>query len=336
MVNYVTWITGFLVLALLIGFSLLLVFGPGIDASIPVSEQQQAVAAEAVAATLTQTASDSVKSFEITESPTCTYYEDQTLTWNKPGVKIETPPCLSDTQLVMSTITRKCVDEGCTSIDGTPMAIGMSETRIVYGCKNAVAPCQKVALLATYILEDGSSIWWSMVSEPDSGLAFGGTTVQEGPQYNWYAFSTDQGWIFYNASNFDNQTGLNRRYLARAFSGGGATDIITTSSLPYYWNYPSGNDTGPAIIEASTSGRYMKFDYVSSFNASLTSFPLATDQLVIVSEEGFRNFLVDFAANFGAGGSQIMKPTYLTADSSSAEDLDRTSRTNVPPGTSTS
>lgn len=334
MANYVTWFTGFLVLALLIGFGFLLVFGPRFDAGIPVSDQQQAVAAAAIAANLAQTASDSVSYFEITESPTCTYYEDGALIWDKPGVKVGTPPCVSETQLVTSTITRKCIDDGCTFINGTPMAIGMSETRIVYGCKNAVAPCQKVALLATYVLEDGSSIWWSMVSLPGDSLPFGGNFVQKGPQYNWYAISTDQGWVFYNAADTTTDAFPNARYVTRTVNG--AIDTITVGDAPYYWTYPYGNDSGPAIIKASTADRYMAFSYITDFTARLTSFPLETDQLVIVSEEGFRNFSLDFAANFSAGGSRVMKPTYLTADSSSAEDLDQTSRTDVPPGTSTS
>jgi len=328
MADYIAWTAGVLVLLLLIGFGLLLLFGPRFDIGVPPTEAQTA-ATTAYSKNLSIATAAPLDYYETTLGKTCTYYEDSNYIWPRSGTVISAPACLAENHYVTSTITRKCIDEGCTKQDGSPMAIGDTEDRVIDGCATAVAPCQRVALIAIYVTADGSASWWSMVTSAKSingdQLGFG---QPQTPEYDWYALTSGGNRIFYNVDEID----PNQRFVTRLVVDG--KDNLNVGGTVYTWVYPQG-DQGPAVVKSATIDRFMKFTFANSLDASLTSYPLVTDQLVIVSEEGFRNFVLDFGSNFGTSGSKIMKTSYLSAESDNtpSSGLDRTIDTtlNTPP-----
>ena len=191
------------------------------------------------------------------------------------------------------------------------MAIGQSETRVVDGCDEPVAPCQRVSLMAVYETEDGATSWVALTTaNVDDGTPLGGSYISQVPSYEWYTVSGKGGWVFYNLA-----TDRDDRYIVRVEN----PEVVEIKNYPYGWYWPA-EPSGPANIRSVTIYRYMKFPFREPITIVLTGYPIKSDQLVVVSEEGFENFVLDFASNFGTGGSQRLKPFYLEATNAVAGD----------------
>ena len=312
--TYLTWGLGILVLLVVIGFGLLLLFGPRFEIGVTLTETQAKDAAE-YQKTLAAATAAPLNYYDKSENSTCVYHDDGAYVWGSGDSVIPAPVCMAENHYVTSTITRKCVEIGCTFQDGTPMEIGESETRVVAGCEDPVAPCQKVSLIAVYETQDGATSWVALTTaNARDGITLSGSYISQVPSYEWYAVSGKGGWVFYNVA-----TDRDARYIVRREN----PETVEIQDYPYGWYWPA-EPTGPANIRSVTIDRYMKFPYMDPITIVLTGYPVKIDQLVVVSEDGFENFVLDFAANFGTGGSQRLMPFYLEAKNATSGDPNRT------------